>query len=140
MTIASPGRRIAFDSSICWNRHGTRITLIAICGEVDVGKRLRAIHDGVRNSNVRTLVLARAEVRMESIIRPNEVDDGSRVGIDRHIRDINIPRTIVRERTKSAQIGPQTHAHGAAVAARSGSSGAAGAASRSAGTASAARL
>ncbi len=62
VAIAASRIRIAFDLSVGRYRHRPRIAFVAVSGEVDVDRRLRSAHHGVRDSDNRTLVQSRSKI------------------------------------------------------------------------------
>src|SRR5262249_26268183 len=68
---------IPLDGRAGRNRHRPGIALIAVGGEIDVYQPLRAVHYDIVNSHTRTVVEAGNEIRMDTNICTDEVDDGA---------------------------------------------------------------
>ena len=79
MAIAIAGIGIALNRRIARYRHRPGIAFGAISGESNADRRLGSAQHGVRDSDIRTLVLSRSKIGMHSDARPDEIDDGIRV-------------------------------------------------------------
>ena len=109
VAVAIPGLRIAFNGSICRNRHGAGIAFISIGREVDIRERGRA-DDNVGNANGRALIKARAKIGMHGDVTADEVDDGIGIGIERSAGDVQVPCIVGRKRNESVDYTAQAHA------------------------------
>lgn len=91
VAVAAARIRVAFDGKGRGDRHGARIAFVTVGREIDGNEGLTSAHDGVGNADGRTRILSRAKIGMNRDAGSDEIDNGSRIRIDRSGRDVLIP-------------------------------------------------